>query len=277
MIMPSANKRGLTKKIDIKRINQLPGTSVSWDSDVEDDVEQPKRRKKQTRQPRGALAHEFKSHKGTYIAVDQGAKHDKSPSLLLVFPTPPHESVLEFVKMFTGGVSFNKRTDTPERERQAGGLRYGRIAPHHTAAVAEIRKQAGLDTDKPVTYGWRTANPDELLRRVNARLSELTQKVASVNKRMDELRVQIHQRVKAMEALESRIEEESMDGMYDDEVQEIARFQGIEQLEKELNAQSKRLNADKLELESIVETDTTEEERDAFQEMSDLLYLAIMA
>jgi len=268
--MPSARKRDLTKRIDIKRINQLQGTAVSWDTDDENNDEPPKRRQKKIQQQRVVAAqHEFKSHKGTYIAVDRGPKHDKSQSLLLVFPTPPHESVLEFAKMFT------KRSDTSERERQAGGLRYGRMAAHHKAAVAEIRKQAGLDTDKPVTYGWRTVNPDELLHRINVRLAELTQKVADVNTRMNELRVRIHQRVEVMDALENHIEEESLNGMYDDEAQETVRAQAFEQLSMKLDKHNKLLQTDKLELESIVDTDTTEEERDAFEEMSELLNVAI--
>ena len=264
--MPPAKKRDLTKKIDIKRINQLQGTAVSWDTDDEDDAEPPRRSQKQQRKPAVAAQHEFKSHKGTYIAVDRGPKHDKSQSLLLVFPTPPHESVLEFAKM---------RSDTSGRERQAGGLRYGRMAAHHKAAVAELRKQAGLDTDKPVTYGWRTVNPDELLHRINVRLAELTHKVADVNTRMDELRVRIHQRVEVMDALENHIEEESLNGMYDDEEQETVRAQAFEQLSMKLDKHNKLLQTDKLELESIVDTDTTEEERDAFQEMSELLNVAI--
>ena len=266
--MSSARKRDLTKRIDIKRINKLHGTAVSWDTDDEDDAEPSKRRQKKIQQL--PAAHNYKSHQSTYISVDRGPKHDKSPKLLLVFPTPPHESVLEFAKMFTGAVGFNN-----ERERQAGGLRYGKIAPHHTEAIVKLRKQAGLDTDKAATYGWRTANPEELLRRINVRLAELRQEVVGVNTRMGELRVRIHQHVNVMDALESRIEEQSLDGMYDDDGQEVARTKEIHRLKRELDVQSKRLNADKLELESIVETDTSEEERDAFEEMSELLNVAI--
>ena len=220
----------------------------------------------------------FKDVQGAYVAIDKGGDGAKSASLLLVFPSPRHElrDVLEFCKLKTGNVTVDTKTKVEGTERESCGLKYGKIAVHHTEEVQRIRSRWGADHENPAnaTHGWRTQQPAALAQRLQLKIQSLTKEIDKAAQAIDDKQKEGLAIGKQLESNEASLD----DRLWDDENEDAKNDKYVAVLKSKILQGKKSLNVYRKQLEVMIQANENSllvNERDIYNYVLEVLLVGV--